>query len=83
MPITNITSPDAHGPSELEQPAAAPGLQRDTVLAMTAVLVGTLAALVYASVTGISSWSQLVVLGGIVLVTISVMIAIDPLRGRD
>ena len=39
-----------------------------------------LAALLYAVVDGIDDWSQLVVLGGIVLVTIGVMIAIDPLR---
>ena len=55
-------------------------LRKDGVGAATAVLVGMLAALIYASVTGISDWSHLVVLGGIVLVTISVMIAIDPLR---
>jgi hypothetical protein len=55
-------------------------LRKDGVFAATAVLGGTLAALIYASVTGISDWSHLVVLGGIVLVTISVMIAIDPLR---
>ena len=55
-------------------------LRKDGVVAATAVLGGTLAALIYASMTGISDWSHLVVLGGIVLVTISVMIAIDPLR---
>jgi hypothetical protein len=55
-------------------------LRKDGVVAVTAVLLGTLAALIYASMTGISDWSQLVVLGGIVLVTVSVMIAIDPLR---
>jgi hypothetical protein len=55
-------------------------LRRDELVSVAAVLVGMLAALVYASVTGISDWSHLVVLGGIVLVTVSVMIAIDPLR---
>lgn len=55
-------------------------LRKDGVVAVTAVMLGTLTALIYASVTGISDWSQLVVLGGIVLVTVSVMIAIDPLR---
>ena len=55
-------------------------LRTDTLVALTAVLVGMLAALLYASITGIDDWSQLVVLGGIVLVTIGVMIAIDPLR---
>ena len=55
-------------------------LRKEGAVAATAVLTGTLAALIYASVTGISDWSHLVVLGGIVLVTISVMIATDPLR---
>jgi hypothetical protein len=55
-------------------------LRKDGIVAVTAVLAGTLAALIYASVTGISDWSHLVVLGGIVLATIGVMIAIDPLR---
>jgi uncharacterized membrane protein len=55
-------------------------LRRDGLFAGTIVLVGLLVALIYASVTGISDWSQLVVLGGIVLVTVSLMIAIDPLR---
>jgi len=54
--------------------------RRDTLVALSAVSLGTLAALIYASVTGIGDWSQLVVLGGIVLATIGVMIAIDPLR---
>jgi hypothetical protein len=55
-------------------------LRKDGLVAVTAVVVGTLAALIYASVTGISDWSHLIMLGGVVLVTISVMIAIDPLR---
>ena len=55
-------------------------LRRDGLFAAAIVLVGLLVALIYASLTGISDWSQLVVLGGIVLVTVSVMIAIDPLR---
>jgi protein-S-isoprenylcysteine O-methyltransferase Ste14 len=55
-------------------------LHREGVVAVTAVMLGLIVALIYASVTGISSWSQLVVLGGIVLATIGVMIAIDPLR---
>jgi uncharacterized membrane protein YobD (UPF0266 family) len=55
-------------------------LRRDGLFAGAIVLVGLLVALIYATVTGISDWSQLVVLGGIVLVTVSVMIAIDPLR---
>jgi hypothetical protein len=67
---------------ESADPAGSNGgmLRRDGLFAGAIVLVGLLAALIYASVTGISDWSQLVVLGGIVLVTVSVMIAIDPLR---
>jgi hypothetical protein len=55
-------------------------VRKDRLVALTAVLGGSLAALSFASVTGIDDWSQLVVLGGIVLATIGVMIAIDPLR---
>jgi hypothetical protein len=50
------------------------------MIATTAILLGTLAAVIYAAATGISDWSQVVVLGGIALVAIATMIAIDPLR---
>jgi hypothetical protein len=47
---------------------------------IAAILIGLIAATTYATVTGIDDWSQLVVLGGIALVSIGTMIAIDPLR---
>ena len=50
------------------------------MIATTAILLGTLSAVIYAAATGISDWSQLVVLGGIALVAIATMIAVDPLR---
>ena len=50
------------------------------MIATTAILVGALAAVTYSVVTGISDWSQLVVLGGIALAAIGTMIAVDPLR---
>ena len=50
------------------------------MLQIAAILVGLLAATTYAAITGIDDWSQLVVLGGIGLVSIGTMIAIDPLR---
>ena len=50
------------------------------MIQITAILVGLVAATIYAAITGIDDWSQLVVLGGIALVSIATMIAIDPLR---
>ena len=47
---------------------------------VTAILVGVLTAILYAAITGIHEWSQIVVLGGVALVMIAMMIAIDPLR---
>jgi hypothetical protein len=50
------------------------------VVAYTAIGVGVLGAVIYAAVEGVGSWAQIVVLAGIVLATIGVMIAADPLR---
>jgi hypothetical protein len=50
------------------------------MIAVTAIGVGTIVTVMYAAITGINEWSQLVVLGGIALVTIGTMIAVDPLR---
>ncbi len=50
------------------------------MIALTAILLGTFAAVAYAAITGVRDWSQLVVLGGIALVAIATMIASDPLR---
>jgi hypothetical protein len=50
------------------------------MIQITAILLGIGAATTYAVITGINDWSQLVVLGGIALVSIGTMIAIDPLR---
>jgi hypothetical protein len=56
--------------------------ERVGLVAYTAIATGVLGALIYASVEGLDSWGHLVVLAGIVLATIGVMIAVDPLR-RD
>jgi hypothetical protein len=56
--------------------------ERVAVVAYTAIATGVLGALIYASVEGLHSWGHLAVLAGIVLATIGVMIAVDPLR-RD
>lgn len=55
---------------------------RTAVVAYTAIAMGVIGALVYVSVEGVNSWAHLVVLAGIVLATIGVMIAVDPLS-RD
>jgi hypothetical protein len=80
MPTSDIAPRKLYDSAEDAETQAGRTLRKDGVVAAAAVLVGMLAALIYASVTGTSDWSHLVVLGGIVLVTISVMIAIDPLR---
>ena len=56
--------------------------RRWLVASFTALGVGILAALTYAAVDGIREWSQVVVLGGIVLTVAGAMIALDPLRRR-
>jgi hypothetical protein len=50
------------------------------MIGTSAILLGTLTAIIYAAATGISDWSQLVVLAGIALVAIATMIAVDPPR---
>jgi hypothetical protein len=50
------------------------------MIAMTAIGLGTVTAVAFAAITGISSWAQLVILGGIALVTIGTMIASEPPR---
>jgi hypothetical protein len=41
-----------------------------------------LGGLAYATVTGVDDWAGIVVLVGVVLATIGVMFAVDPLRRR-
>ena len=50
------------------------------MFATAAVGLGIAGAVVFAAITGINEWSQLVILGGIALVTIGTMIAFDPPR---
>ncbi len=50
------------------------------MLQIAAILIGFVAAITFAAISGIDDWSQLVVLGGIALVSIATMIATDPLR---
>ena len=50
------------------------------MIATAAIGLGALSAVAFAAITGINEWSQLVILGGIALVTIGTMIAFDPLR---
>jgi hypothetical protein len=56
--------------------------ERAAVVAYTAIAMGVLGALIFVSVEGLDSWGHVMVLAGIVLATIGVMIAVDPLR-RD
>jgi hypothetical protein len=55
---------------------------RVAVVAYTAIAMGVLGALIYVSVEGLDTWGHLLLFAGIVLATIGVMIAVDPLR-RD
>ena len=50
------------------------------MIAMATIALGTVSTVAFAAITGINEWSQLVILGGIALVTIGTMIAFDPLR---
>ena len=50
------------------------------MIAMAVIALGTASTVAFAAITGIDEWSQLVILGGIALVTIGTMIAFDPLR---
>jgi hypothetical protein len=50
------------------------------MIQIAAILIGLSAATTLAAITGIGDWSQIVVLGGIVLVSIGTMIATEPLR---
>jgi len=53
---------------------------RAEVVAYAAIAAGVVGALLYVTVAGVGSWAQVVVLAGIVLATIGVMIAVDPLK---
>jgi hypothetical protein len=53
---------------------------RTGVIAYPAIATGVLGALIYVSIEGVDSWAHLALLAGIVLATIGVMIAVDPLR---
>jgi hypothetical protein len=81
MTSTDITPRQLSRPTELEARAADAGA-RVAVMSVTAVSAGCLAAVIYAAISGISSWSEVVVLAGIALATVGLMVAIDPLR-RD
>jgi hypothetical protein len=53
---------------------------RKPLIAYTVVAIGMLVALSYAAVEVINGWAQVVVLMMIVVTTVGMMIAIDPLR---
>jgi hypothetical protein len=75
-------------PEELRRPTKPAKLERQTgdaggrlaVMGVAAVSLGCLVAVMYAAISGISNWSEVVVLAGIALATVGLMIAIDPLR---
>jgi uncharacterized membrane protein HdeD (DUF308 family) len=52
------------------------------VVAYTAIAMGVLGALIYVTVEELDSWGHLLVIAGIVLATIGVLIAVDPVS-RD
>jgi hypothetical protein len=79
MTTTDITRQQLPRPSDLEPKTEDTG-ERLAVVGVTAVSVGCIAAVMYAAISGISSWSEIIVLAGIALATVGLMIAIDPLR---
>jgi hypothetical protein len=79
--ITRQQLPRPTRPAKLERQAEHAG-GRLAVMGVAAVSIGCLAAVMYAAISGISNWSEVVVLAGIALATVGLMIAIDPLR-RD
>jgi len=50
------------------------------LVAFTVIGAAVLAALIYATVVAIDGWAKAVVLGVIMLTTVGVMIAVNPLR---
>ena len=78
MTTSDIASPTLSDSTKAEYRSS--DGRRLAIVGVTAVLVGCVAAVIYAAISGISEWSELVVLGGIALATIGMMIAIDPLR---
>lgn len=53
-----------------------------SIVVYGAAATGALGGLLYATVAGVNGWSEIVVLAGIVLATVGVLIAVDPLRVR-
>jgi predicted acyltransferase len=81
MTTTDITRPPLRSRRGLAADGKTGDQGRLTAIAgVAAVLIGCLAAIGYAAISGISEWSELVVLAGIALATVGLMIAIDPLR---
>jgi small-conductance mechanosensitive channel len=81
MTSTDITRQATLGRTEIEHRAPADdGSWQPALVGITAVVIGCLAAVIYAAISGISEWSEVIVLAGIALVTVGLMIAIDPLR---
>ena len=77
--ITRQQLPRPARPAKLERHAEDDGT-RLAVTGVAAVSIGCLVAVIYAAISGISNWSEVVVLAGIALATVGLMIAIDPLR---
>jgi fatty acid desaturase len=53
---------------------------RRPLVAFTVISAAILAALIYATAIAVDGWAQAVVLGVIMLTTVGVMIAVNPLR---
>jgi protein-S-isoprenylcysteine O-methyltransferase Ste14 len=83
MTTTDITQPARlrRVETKAETPADDGGWH-PAVVGISVVVIGCLVAVLYAALTGMSEWSEVIVLAGIALVTVAMMIAIDPLR-RD
>ena len=77
MTTSDITSQPL--PTRVEHHAEDAG-ERIAVAGVAAVSLGCVVAVMYAAISGISNWSEVVVLAGIALATVGLMIAIDPLR---
>ena len=82
MASTDITQRTLYERIELTGPPAAGAEVKKAwrIVALNATLAVIAAVLLYAMVDGINGWAHLTVLGGIVLVVIGTMLAVDPNR---
>ena len=81
--MSNMTTNQRNQYERIELSRPSTGVQvrdRRWVIGFTVIALLILGALCYATVQAINGWAQALVLGVIVLTTIGVMIALNPLR---